>query len=266
MRFDAYCATLPGADFGGVIGQLADGLGGMDEEFRPVRRYRHTRAIKVAGDVAAWVGVDGASGAIYVEGKGDRSPMLAGLIRQHYPDHTVPRADVCEDYDEPGAFSALVELVRQHKGSRVRSGYKELPDNEDEGKTWAAGQRGGVGFVRVYEAGKHPDRVHLERPDWARLELECRPQYAKGKRAAASMSPVEFWGATAWTHRVGEAAAGIQIERFEPELREYSFDKTTAYLARTFRRHFETMIADGLHIEATLREVWREDDRRGRRR
>ncbi len=260
MRFDAYCATVRDAGFSAVVGELAGALGGVDKDFRPMRRYGVTRAVEVGGRMAAWVGQDAASGAIYVEAKGETSPMAANALRVHFPDHTCPRVDVCEDYDEPGAFQQLIGLVREHKGPRVKSGFKELPDDEDDGKTWAAGVRGGVAMVRVYEAGKHPDRVHLGRPDWARLELECRPQYAAGKAKAATMSPADFWGFSAWTHRVGEAATMAALKRIEPVVRHYSHDRTTRYLALTFRRHWQEMIENGEHIQRTLEAVWQEED------
>ena len=225
-----------------------------------MRRYATTVSIDVGNRSAAWVGLDSASGAVYVEGKGETSPDLARIIRTHFPDHSCPRADVCEDYDEPGAFEALQSVVRQHKGPRVKGGYVALPDELEDGRTWSAGVRGGVGYIRVYEAGKHPERVHLGRPHWARLELECRPQYSHAKLAAARMAPGELWGMSAWTHRVGEAVTQTPLSRFEPLVRKYSHDKTTRYIANTFRRHLEEMLANGEDVARTFQSVWEEDD------
>jgi hypothetical protein len=74
------------------------------------------------------------------------------------------------------------------------------------------------------------------------------------------MSPLEVWGMSAWTRAVGEAVTHVPIPRFEAEIRQYSHDKTTRYIANTFRRHFEEMLANGEHIERTLRSVWEEQD------
>ena len=38
MRFDAYCATVRDAGFSAVVGELAGALGGVDKDFRPMRR------------------------------------------------------------------------------------------------------------------------------------------------------------------------------------------------------------------------------------
>ena len=167
MRFDAYTATIREAELSHVVHTLENLLEGIACKGRPMRRYATTVSIDVGNRSAAWVGLDSASGAVYVEGKGETSPDLARIIRTHFPDHSCPRADVCEDYDEPGAFEALQSVVRQHKGPRVKGGYVALPDELEDGRTWSAGVRGGVGYIRVYEAGKHPERVHLGRPHWA---------------------------------------------------------------------------------------------------
>ena len=151
-------------------------------------------------------------------------------------------------------------IVRACKGPKVKGGYIALPDDSKDGRTWAAGTRGGVGYLRVYEAGKHPDRVHLGRPNWARAELEARPHYARDKLAAATMSPLDVWGLAKWTHQVGERLSCCQINRFEPQARQYSHDKTTLYIARTFRRHLEEMQRNGEDFMRTCQDVWEADD------
>ena len=265
MKFDAYGATLKGYQLSKVAELLAASVGGIVARGKPMRRYPTTLSIDAGPRMAAWVGQEPHTGLIYVEGKGETTPALVSCIREHFPDHSAPRIDVAEDYNDPGAFQALRNLIRHHKGPRVKGGYVALPDDEQDGKTWAAGTRGGVGYIRVYEAGKHPDRVHMGKPDWVRAEVEMRPQYARDKQAAAKMSELEVWGLTAWTHKVGEALTQCPIVRFEPEIRRYSHDKTTRYIALTFRRHLEEMFANGEHLEATIRDVWREEDEAKRR-
>lgn len=260
MRFDAYAATIGQQEYGYVAETLARSLDGIVCKGRPMRRYVTTLNIDVGSRSAAWVGLDAASGAVYVEGKGETSPMLARAIRTHFPEHSAPRLDVCEDYDGEGVFETLQGIVRGAKGPRVKGGYVALPDDKQDGKTWAAGVRGGVGYLRLYEAGKHPDRVHLGRPNWSRLELECRPHYARDKVAASHMAPLDVWGFTSWTHKVAEAVFLAPVERFEPEIRKYSFEKTTRYLALTFRRHFEEMMSNGEAIDRTFQAVWQEED------
>ena len=265
MKFDAYGATIREHEFPYVVDCLAASIGGVASNGRPMRRYANTVSIDLNGRLAAWVGQDSTSGAIYVEGKGDSTPTLVKAIRVHFPEHTAPRIDVCEDYNDPGAFDALQAVIRAAKGPKVKGGYVALPDDVEDGKTWAAGVRGGVGYVRVYEWGKHPDRIHLGKPHAVRAEGEFRPHYARDKAAAAKMQPMEVWGMSAWTHRVGEALTQCPITRWDPEVRRYSYDKTTRYLATTFRRHLEEMLRNGEHIESTFRGVWAENDAQNNR-
>jgi hypothetical protein len=265
MKFDAYAATIRDRELPYVVDTLAMSMQGVACKGSALRRYGSTVNIDHGGRTAAWIGQDTTSGAIYVEGKGESTPALVKAIRMHFPEHTAPRIDVAEDYNEPGAFETLQAIIRQAKGVKVKGGYVALPDDQEDGRTWAAGVRGGVGYLRLYEAGKHPDRLHLNKPDWVRAEVEVRPHYARDKVAAAKMQPLEVWGLSAWTHRCGEALSQCSIPRHEAEMRAYSHDKTTRYIANTFRRHFQEMFDNGEHLEATSRDVWAEEDARQNR-
>lgn len=262
MKWDGYGASIePGTtSLRHVVNSLSDYLQVNPVAGPSIKRWGQTTGFQVNNRLAAWVGWDEPSGAIYIEAKGETTPIVVKGIRSDFADHSAPRLDVAEDFDEEGAFPRLQGLVRAHKGPRVKGGYVALPDDDQDGKTWAAGVRGGVAFMRVYEWGKHPDRRHFNRPHAVRLELEARPHYARDKRAAARMSPQEVFGLTAWSHRVGQALTESEIARFEPEVRKYSFDKTTRYLALGFRRHWEEMIANGEDIKRTLQAVWEEED------
>jgi hypothetical protein len=259
VKFDGYGASFQDATAPQVAHYLADALEGIPTRGPSMRRYGPTLAVEVGGRMAAWVGT-ATDGMIYVEGKGETSPALVEAIRKRFPAHGAPRVDVAQDRGGEGAFGTLQALIRARKGVKVKAGYIALPDDEDAGKTWVAGVRGGAAYVRLYEWGKHPDRVHLARPDVVRVELEARPHYARDKQAAARMSPAEVWGLTAWTHRVAEALVECPIPRYEAEVRRYTFHKTTLYLARTFRRHLEQMREDGEDFMRTCEAIWAEDD------
>ncbi len=263
MRFDAYAGNVRGVAINDVVEALSWSLKGVICKGPRLRRYGETRAIDAGGRTAVWFGLDDTNGCVYFEGKGETTPTLAKGVRLHFPLHTVSRADVCEDYNAAGAFVELQALVRAHKGRRVKAGYVALPDDPEDGSTWSAGVRGGVAMIRVYEKGKHPNMLALAMPNLARVELEARPHYARDKIAAGTMAPLDFWGLAGWTHRVGEALAQVEIPRYELAERLQSFDRTTAYLARTFRRHWHEMLAEGRDWRAVgseLEEVWKADD------
>lgn len=264
MRFDGYGASIRGAEPRQVMECLAETLGCQPGPGPRLSRYGITTGFQVGDRLAAWVGIGRGSEAIYVEAKGETCPRVVDALRHGFPGHGAPRLDVCEDFDGQGAFERLQALIRARKGDRVKGGYVALPDSQDEGRTWAAGVRGGVGYIRVYEPGKMRERAHLYAPTAVRVELEARPHYARDKVAAASMRPLEVFGLSAWTQRVGEALTECEIPRFEPVIRQYSFDKTTAYIARTFRRHLAEMLANGEDIARTFQAVWDEDDERAK--
>lgn len=260
MRFDAYSATIRDRELRYVVDAISDSVGGVVEEGPRLRRYGETVQISVDGDSVGWVGFDQGNGFVFAEGKGIHSPRWAKSIRMLFPGHTVARADVSEDYDEEGAFDRLRDLVSRAKGPRVYSGYNKKPDDPSLGTTWEVSKRGSPAYLRLYEKGKQPENLHLSRPNWARLEGEFRPHIALHKQLASQMEPIHFWGLTAWSSRVGQAVTTCPITRFEAPIRRYSHDKTTLYLARTFRRYFEEQFADGIDVMRTFQEVWKLDD------
>ena len=67
-------------------------------------------------------------------------------------------------------------------------------------------------------------------------------------------------GLCKWTHQVAERLTGCEINRFEPQARQYTFDKTTGYIATTFRRHIEEMRRNGEDFYRTCQAVWDAND------
>jgi hypothetical protein len=264
VRFDAYAGSIRLADPSVVVNALAHALSGNVEEGPRFRRWGPTLQVNVSGRQAVWVGHDEAAELVYFEGKGETSPLLAAAVRLHFPTHSVARADVCIDFDAPGAFEATLATIRENKGARVKGAFDKLPDDPEDGRTWGAGVRGGVAFCRLYEAGKHPDRRHFCRPDWVRAELEARPHYAVHKEASSRLDPASFWGLTAWSTRVGQALTQTAIPRVEVE-QEHAHEGTTSYVARRFRRHFEAELAAGIDLARTFRQIWADDDETERR-
>lgn len=262
MKFDAYAASIQSgsSSFLAVAECLGDALKTAPSVGPSVRRFGPTTAFNVGPRMAAWMGVMEQSGLIYVEAKGETTPTVVAALRSAFPSHGVPRVDVCEDYNEPGALDRLIAIARAHKGPRVKSGYVALPDDDEDGRTWAAGKRGGTGYMRLYDKGKQKEYLHLGQPDWARFEVELRPHYSADKQAASLMSPVEVLSLCPWARSVAEAVLRCDISKYQQQIRRYSHDKTTLYIARTFRRHLQEMIENGEAIDRTFQQVWEEDD------
>jgi len=231
--------------------------------------------IDVGGRQAAWVGMDPGNGLVYVEGKGETSPDLVASIRTHWPGHSCSRLDAAEDYKGEGSFERLQACIRAAalrpaRGAAPVLGYTAFPDDPVKGRTWGSMARGKgtVAYLRLYESGKIPERAHWGL-DAVRAELEVRPHSAAHKRLAARLSPVEVWGMAAWSHRVAEALTSVDVPRFLSPVSPYTQEKTTLYLARTYRKHWQEMLSDFGSWECIGREfgeVWRLDDESAKRR
>jgi hypothetical protein len=264
VRFDAYAGNV----YGGsrpeeVAGMVAFGAGCRVERGKPRGRYRDVFEVRDGSAMVGWVGHDLELDATYFELKGEATPRTSGAIRKHWPDsHGVSRLDSCEDYNQRGAYERLQGVFLRSLDPRVKA--KEIaPLKGDNGRTTYCGSEKSRVYSRLYEAGKMPDRVALGRPDWVRAELQVRPGKAAEKRLAARIAPAEAWGFSAWSRRVAQALGAEDVPRFAPPAQSVEFDKTTLYLARAFRRHFEEMRATFGDWECVGRElagVWEADD------
>ena len=102
--------------------------------------------------------------------------------------------DSCADFDEPGAFERLLgpctEVKKAHRLKGSKAGDWE--DFPEDGRTMYIGSPKSVTMARLYEKGKQPEYRHLNRENWARLEIKSGQQ--KGKSGLFNVSPVDAWG------------------------------------------------------------------------
>lgn len=264
MKFDAYAGNVwSGPVCCEVAEVIAIAAHARVERGKPRGRYNDVFEVKDGPDMIGWIGRDAMIDTAYFEFKGATTPTTAAAIRKHWPSsHTVSRADACEDLDHVDAFDTVTELFDRAKDPRVQS-LIIAPRDGDRGRTiyWGSGQS--RARVRLYEAGKMKERLHHCRPDWVRPEGQFRPGKAAEKLLAASLTPLEFWGLTAWTQRAAQALCQVDVPRYLPPSQPVEFDKTTLYLARAFRRHFLQMREDFGDWECVGREieaVWSADD------
>jgi hypothetical protein len=71
---------------------------------------------------------------------------------------------------------------------------------------------------------------------------------------------MDFWGMTSWSHKVGSAITGLEINRFAPAVRKFSQDKTLRYVSLNFRRMWEEMAANGEDIGRSILQCIQEED------
>lgn len=223
LDFDWYQGTLLGVtDEMDVASRLLSGSGalvlkrGHGGNNRP---YSLRGDAPMGGSIALFFGGDL---DVHVVGTSSAAPYVASVLREHYPAHTVSRADIALDFDTPGAFDALWRSV--HRLATGRSGRKVGTTLAGDwldalnGRTLYAGGPSSRLRVRVYEKGheqrsKHPNETFSL--DWARVEWAVRPD-SRGKRSAATATVEELAAWTPFGAAVLQAIAGLDLEAQAP--------------------------------------------------
>lgn len=272
VRFDAYTATTRAATHGQLIGLLYR-HGDRVEQGRGHHTFgERAWVVDEQGDMAGQVQWGGRQGdRVMLEVKGPRSPQVVEQLRTEVEQHHCTRVDSCLDVDKPGAFDELLAPVLQ-----VKKGHKlygeprgDWDDYPELGRTQYLGAVSSTVRARLYEKGKQPEYRHLERPDWARLEIQVRPK-KEAKAAFARLSAVEVWGACKWTR---ELAAAVLAQRLDAHpagtvRRLSSRDQALAWMAKQYGPHLVSLAADlgGWDVLGlTLGEMVREEADRQRR-
>lgn len=266
MKFDAYAGNVWDGRLEQVAELVAHRTRSRVERARPRSRYGAVLELFDGAAPIGWVADDPVNGSAYFEFKGVRTPDVAAALQADLApgSFNVSRADVCEDFDEPGAHKRLVALVDATKRDDRVESLAMTPRNGDKGETIYWGSPKSAMRVRCYEKGKQKENLHLGRPNWARLEAQVRPSKSVQKALAASLSPVAMWGFASWSKNVAEAITGLELTRYAPPQAAPEFDRTTLYLARTFQRHLREMLEDFGSWECVGREIeaiWLQDEK-----
>jgi hypothetical protein len=263
MKFDAYAGNIYGGTRCSEVAELV-GIATQSrvERGRPKGRHSDVFELDDGAQSVGWVGFDQLNDSAYFEFKGLRTPESVVAIRRHWSDqHSVSRFDTCEDYDDPEAFDSLTRVIDASTDPRVVSDII-APRNGDRGRTIYHGSPKSHFRTRLYEAGKMKDRLHYGKPHWVRAEAQVRPGKAAEKKHASTVTALDGWGFSAWGKRTAETLSGLEVPRFAPPSMPATYDKTTLYVARTFKRHFEEMLLDFGSWECIGREfaaIWRDD-------
>ena len=216
VRFDAYTATGHDIDVSTVLGWLfAHGGGETLHQGRGFHTFKERIWVNDAtGDQVGAVQFGGArqGDRVMVEIKGEPTPHVVEALRGAY-EHRCTRADVCADFDAPGAYTRVlahaVEVKQRHKLYGERRGDWE--DHPEKGRTQYLGAASSPIKARLYEKGLQPEYEHLGLENWVRLELQVRPQ-KDSKSEYSRLSPIEVWGASKWTR---ELAAAVLLEHVD---------------------------------------------------
>ena len=212
----------------------------------PMRRAPHGYAFAeriedMDGQVAMiWWG--GMHGRPHVVGSGDAAPLVADVLRGQFGDgqHTVSRADVCEDRAQPGAYDRLqaiaVDVAREF---RVKVGTAGDHLVTHEGRTCYLGGTTSHTRLRLYDKAaelrekfRNDERRLAEIPaELARLEFQVRPQTPDAKLAAAMADPVALMGSAKWGRELMRRVDGLDLAPFQAGRVWRASDDDRAYAA-----------------------------------
>lgn len=218
VRFDAYSATMIGPKVDDLAQILVDQVGLFHCRMTEGRGFHSFgKRLSIKDETGSEVGAishGGRQGSrLMFEVKGQHSPKAAEALRTRFP-HRVTRADVCADFDAPGAFEALlatcIEVKKAHRIIGDKAG--DWDDFPEKGRTQYLGSTSSPVRMRLYEKGLQPEYAHLNRPNWARIEVQVRPA-KEAKESFASLSPIECWGASRWSR---EIAARVLQQHVDP--------------------------------------------------
>lgn len=278
MRFDWYQATIPDHPLD-VVSAVHERLapGGLVQEGRGQNGYRQTFTVRQSdGDRVAVVMCGGNNGAHpNAMASGSVAHPFASLVRELWPAHKVTRMDSAEDVAEEGAYDLLEGVCRTLAQERSLKGRRILPDDPAEGRTYYIGSPSSDVRTRLYDKTAEarrslpPERYH-EIPDhWARIEAVVRPRKEAGY-VAASLTPEQAWGCSAWTHELARRLFSLDVARIEMQAgRESDHERAYRFLLQQYGPTLRRMVADlgswecvGLTIGDDLARIARQKNRR----
>jgi hypothetical protein len=240
-RFDWYQGTVR-AEVADLRACLRAGvLGG---QWEPAKRAPHgyafaDRLVDADGLVAqVWWG--GMHAHPHVVASSEPAQMVAELLRSEMPDHSVSRADACQDYADPGAYDRLQALaVQVARDKRVKVGTQGDHLVTLKGRTCYLGATSSHTRLRLYDKAeelrqqyaKDPVKLATVPEELARLECQVRPQTPEAKRAAALVDPITLMGSAAWMRELMRLVSGLELHPFDAGKAWRQSDDDRAYAA-----------------------------------
>ena len=274
VRFDAYSATTTAGTAPEMLSLLAQGAGlGAFDRMNQGKGF-HTFGERIGiknQDGIEWASVmwGGRQGSrVMIEVKGEHTPKVVEGLRSHFS-HRCTRVDACADFDAPGSFDSLLGACNGIKKVHRLVGEKQgdWDDFPEKGRTLYLGARSSVSRVRLYEKGRQPEYVHLGRPDWTRIEVQVRPA-KEAKTAFSEVTPLEVWGASAWTR---ELAGQVLEQHIDPHPAGTTYrlterESALRWMCKQYGGHLVSLAADlgdwqsvGLTINEILKEQRKAD-------
>jgi len=239
--FDWYQATVPNP-----VNDLLEAC--LRLGHRPA--IEHTRGRQGYATVSRIVDHDGLVGQVLHGGSHPYPHVIftsegaqpgAELIRATFPQHTVTRVDVREDFDQVGAFDSMLPvLLSAAERHRVRVDTRGDHLLRKEARTVYLGAASSAVRLRQYDKAAElrakfasdPVRLSAVPENLTRVELQVRPQTHAMRQQFASIEPVAVMGSSAWSREVWASIVGLQLEPVQVghAWRQADDDRAYAYM------------------------------------
>lgn len=155
-----------------------------------------------------------------VRGTGQNAPECSEAIRFLWPRHRLQRADVAEDYSEPGVWETMSEyglyLAEQFALKIDQRGDWNRNDSMLKGRTLYVGSRQSLAYLRIYEKGKEKavrSGGDIIDPDHVRAEAEIKPQNKEQGYRLATLEPRDYWRCSPWLNQYSTILFQSNMER-----------------------------------------------------
>jgi hypothetical protein len=150
----------------------------------------------------------------------DAATPGAAMLRQNFPDHSVSRVDVCQDYSDPDAFDrmlpVLLDAAKRHRVTVDTRGDHLL---RQEARTVYLGSPSSAVRIRQYDKAAElrakfssdPVRFQQVPQHLTRVEAQIRPQHKAIKRTFAYIEPEQCMGSSPWLREIWSQLSGMDV-------------------------------------------------------
>jgi hypothetical protein len=186
---------------------------------------------------------------------GETTPDGVKVFRSAFPDHSVSRVDVREDYPGASTFDFLqAHLLAIAADRRLKVGTAGDHLLTKEGRTTYIGSTASAVRVRLYDKAAElrskfdSDPVKLAQlPDHlTRFEAQIKPSDPLIRRGFAQVDPAAMMGSSAWLREAWEKVSGSQVEpvRVTKPWRQSDDDRAYAFLLSQYGPVLRRMCQD----------------------
>jgi DNA relaxase NicK len=178
-----------------------------------------------------------------IRGTGENAPECSKAIRLLWPSHRLQRADIAEDYSEPGVWETMsdygLHLAEQFALKIDQRGDWNRDDKMGKGRTLYVGSRQSLAYLRIYEKGKEKavrSGGEITDPDHVRAEAEIKPQNMVQGYALASLEPREYWRCSPWLNQYSTILFQKNMDRIRlwTVTKESDDDMAFAYMLKQY--------------------------------